>query len=243
MISIFQAPTNPDDPLTKYLMNIDSDPLTTTIPDKKTCEEAIKENFASETNTFELRETGETLLSSSQRKVLIDLMDYAHAGFSEAKKDIKIVFGNNTFSERKERKDVFCALFGADAGKQYDDLLATHKGDFSPKIALRRTEANDGCIAFHTDGDYATYTVQLSLNADDEYVGGRICFITKDGLLAPKRKEGTLTGHKREILHGVTRLHRGVRYALFVVDEHNGLGEEDIISIDVAFVTKYKNRL
>ena len=35
-------------------------------------------------------------------------------------------------------------------------------------------------------------------------------------------------GPRRDILHAGTRLHSGVRYALFVVDYTNGLGEKDV---------------
>ena len=31
-----------------------------------------------------------------------------------------------------------------------------------------------------------------------------------------------------QVVHGVTKLHAGVRYSLFVVDVHNGLGQKDV---------------
>ena len=83
-------------------------------------------------------------------------------------------------------------------------------------------------------GAYASHTAQLTLNADNEYEGGRLCFFTGEpGVLSiPERPAGTLTKHDRDILHGVTRLHRGVRYSLFVVDQANGLGERDVFHLD-----------
>ena len=63
------------------------------------------------------------------------------------------------------------------------------------------------------------------------YEGGRICFATKEGAFVPVRPAGTLTKHVRHLLHGVTRLYRGVRYSLFVVDVNNGLGDKDVFSL------------
>ena len=102
------------------------------------------------------------------------------------------------------------------------------------KIVLRRTQGPlDGCIAFHPDGHYATRTLQITLNGDNEYKGGRICFYSPDvGLHIPTRPSGTVTIHKREQLHGVTRLISGRRYALFVVDGNNGLGEKGVFHLD-----------
>ena len=40
------------------------------------------------------------------------------------------------------------------------------------------------------------------------------------------------------MLHGVTRLHSGVRYSLFVVDKDNGLGEKDVFGLDANYVRR-----
>ena len=47
-------------------------------------------------------------------------------------------------------------------------------------------------------------------------VGGRLVFLTKDGISIPERKKGDMTRHTCFVLHGVTRLHSGIRYSLFV---------------------------
>ena len=120
---------------------------------------------------------------------------------------------------------------------RYTQLMALHPE--SSKIALRRTVGPvDGCIAFHTDGNYASHTAQLTLTDDSEYEGGRLCFVTgaEAELSVPARPAGTLTKHAREVFHGVTRLHRGVRCSLFVVDVSNGLGERDVHRLDAAAV-------
>jgi len=99
------------------------------------------------------------------------------------------------------------------------------------KFVLRQTQGPlDGCIAFHPDGNYASHTLQITINGDDEYQGGRLCFYSPDaGLHIPPRPSGTVTVHPRHQLHGVTRLISGKRYSLFVVDRHNGLGEKDSV--------------
>lgn len=61
-------------------------------------------------------------------------------------------------------------------------------------------------------------------------------------LTIPRMPAGTLTGHDRDILHGVTRMTEGVRYSLFVVDGSNGLGEskKDMKVIDGEVVRAMK---
>ena len=136
----------------------------------------------------------------------------------------EIVVGVNSPSDTCDVCGVALGLMPA----KVRQLMALHAGQC--KIALRRTEGPVvGCIGFHCDGMYATQTVQLTLNADSEYEGGRLCFYTRDGGLSiPERPAGTLTRHDRKVLHGVTRLHRGVRYSLFVVDVCNVLDYKDV---------------
>ena len=102
------------------------------------------------------------------------------------------------------------------------------------KFVLRRTQGPlDGCIAFHPDGTYASCTLQITINGDDEYQGGRLCFYAPDaGLHIPPRPSGTVTIHPRHQLHGVTRLISGKRYSLFVVDRQNGLGDKGVFKVD-----------
>ena len=104
----------------------------------------------------------------------------------------------------------------------------------SMKFVLRRTQGPlDGCIAFHPDGTYASSTLQITINGDDEYKGGRLCFYSPDvGLQIPPRPSGTVTMHPRQQLHGVTRLVSGKRYSLFIVDRENGLGDKGVFSVD-----------
>lgn len=98
-------------------------------------------------------------------------------------------------------------------------------------IAMRRTQGPiAGAIDWHFDGGYASRTIQIALNDDSEYGGGRLCcFTPQHGVQVLRRSAGDLTSHGRDVLHAVTRLTSGTRYGLFVVDEINGLGEKLVV--------------
>jgi hypothetical protein len=62
-----------------------------------------------------------------------------------------------------------------------------------------------GAIAWHFDGNNARQTVQLALNDDTEYEGGRLCYFTKaKGVEFLQRNAGDITKHCTRVLHGVT---------------------------------------
>ena len=185
------------------------------------------------TFTTKTPEQTSTLISPSQREVCKRFMDAAHSIIAAESSDIKMTLSQESF----------CVLFpGDDSNAQYVRLMAEHPS--SSKLALRRTEGPvDGCIDFHTDAnshaDYkATHTVQIALNDDTEYDGGRLCyFSSQGGLIVPSRPAGTLTSHSAVVLHAVTKLHSGIRYGLFVVDTRNGLGEKDVHHLEIDKVT------
>lgn len=112
-------------------------------------------------------------------------------------------------------------------------LLYQHPGP--AKIAMRCTRGPvEGAIGWHFDGAYATTTVQVALNDDREYEGGRLCFYSMDkGVEVLQRGAGCMTVHKPHVLHAVTRLTAGTRYSLFVVDKNNGLGDTDVFDVSV----------
>ncbi len=87
------------------------------------------------------------------------------------------------------------------------------------KIWLRRTEAAPGhVIAFHRD--VSLRTLQVPLNDPAENEGGRLVLASAPGkLLATPRVAGSATLHDNSVVHGVTELTRGVRYALCLLDE------------------------
>ena len=112
-------------------------------------------------------------------------------------------------------------------------------GGSNAKFALRHTRGpTDACIAFHCDGGYATYTVQLTLAEGP--AGGRLCFFDHAGLHVQTRRAGSWTAHPCDVWHGVTRLvGAGVRRSLFVLDRSNGLGEHEIHDVDDEDVTTF----
>jgi len=82
------------------------------------------------------------------------------------------------------------------------------------QIKLRRVEAHGELINLHLD--HSKKTMQVALNGDHEYVGGRLAYVTSKGLTIPSRTRGCATVHDNRIVHGVTRLESGVRYSLFL---------------------------
>ena len=99
------------------------------------------------------------------------------------------------------------------------DVLVELLGAPVSKVWLRRTEAAAGqVIAFHRD--VSRRTLQVPLNGPGEFDGGRLVFATAAGeLLVPPRAGGSCTVHDSSVVHGVTELTRGVRYALFLLHD------------------------
>jgi len=58
--------------------------------------------------------------------------------------------------------------------------------------------------------------MQVPLNDEREYLGGRVVYATNAGFVRPKRCLGSYTLHDDDVPHGVTALTRGVRYSLFL---------------------------
>merc|ERR1711971_1328202 len=75
-------------------------------------------------------------------------------------------------------------------------------GDFN-QIKLRRTCYHGKCINFHID-KLTLCTMQVPLNSDDEYSGGRLVYLNSQGLHVPSRPAGSATIHDNTIAHGVT---------------------------------------
>mmetsp|Transcript_74901 Transcript_74901/g.175776 ORF Transcript_74901/g.175776 Transcript_74901/m.175776 type:complete len:122 (+) Transcript_74901:2-367(+) len=104
-------------------------------------------------------------------------------------------------------------LVGDDTAKE----LATLFGGRLDAIKLRRVQGKPGndVINFHLDA--AERTMQVPLNGEDEYQGGRLVFATNQGMLCPIRRAGSYTLHDNTVPHGVTPLTGGVRYGLFLL--------------------------
>ena len=208
MISSFTS--NDSDPLTQWLMLTDHQRNASPRPDSTQLSAAITSKGANSNLSFTTKAPHDTeiLLSAQQRQRCMRFMDVARATLSPGNQDIKLTINSAA---------AFAVLFpGSESSAQFARLLAEHS-THGTKIALRRTEGPvDGCIDFHCDGGYATKTVQIALNNDDEYVGGRLCFVTLDASRNPvltvvERPAGTLTCHPAKVLHAATKLHAGVR--------------------------------
>ena len=187
-------------------------------------------------------EAQSAMLSAEQRKTFVQFLDVLWSmkaiPYQEKNRkpltDLKVKFTDH---------DAAQLLFGvrkandrAHNANSLTALLSKHgKGRDGARIALRCTRGPvSGAIGWHFDGPYATETIQLALNDDAEYEGGRLCFFTKQkGVEVLNRKAGDLTKHNTNALHAVTRLTRGTRYSLFVVDETNGLGDELVVQPSV----------
>ena len=227
--------------ISSFTFNDDTDPLTKFLlserheqPSKELLDERCARLGGNDTARYETRYTGHSLLDESDKNRLMRFAD-AYTSVMKLKvgssadtaiADAKIVFNNRDFAQ-------FDELVGKGAASRLLSLRGSSGGS-STKIVIRRTEGPlEGCIAFHVDGGYATRTLQMTLNSESEYVGGRLCFYSPDvGLQIPTRPPGTVTIHPRSQMHAVTRLTSGKRYSLFVVDEHNDLGETNVFTVD-----------
>lgn len=136
---------------------------------------------------------------------------------------------DNLFEERLSKQD--SASFDKD---DFKSVLSLHEleslvglsqlsklvaifGNEPDEIVVRRCQAHGRCINFHVD--HSKKVMQVALNSDEEFRGGRLVFATDAGLEIPRRNVGTVTLHHKDIVHGVTELEEGVRYGLFFLDK------------------------
>jgi len=83
------------------------------------------------------------------------------------------------------------------------------------EIWLRRVHSNGPHqgINWHIDQSY--FTMQVALNGDSEFQGGKLVFVGNGKIFIPKREAGTATVHGCKVVHAVTPLKSGPRYSLF----------------------------
>jgi len=210
---------------------------TTVKPTKQQMEEVVKKWQKKEDVEMDLSPGMHTCSEINKTAVatLKKFMDIIYSYVGDKKGDIKIVLGEDMFNKDKMSyaivakllekfwtKEESNAVMGRDITKVTRWL--NNVGGDGFKCVLRRTSAESkGCIGWHLDGGYATRTTQLCLNGDDEYEGGRLMFYNNEGLLVPERPALFYTTHKRSQLHAVSRVTRGVRYSLFLVNNSNGV--------------------
>lgn len=151
------------------------------------------------------------LLSHAARCTLMRVLDVEACNgpaANEALVDVKI----DLSTAQLER------LVGVDEVGQLAGLFAE---PFN-QIKLRRTMSRGvptgqgQCIPFHLD--HAERTMQIPLNNPSDYEGGQLVFAMTNGQLKRfPRIAGTATVHDDGVVHGVSELRRGVRYALFLL--------------------------
>lgn len=185
------------------------------------------------------------ILSPLQRmtcKRFMDLLWEEMSSPSNEYCDLKVKFANEQAAAMllSFRLTVYDNEFNPEAMR---DIKALHPE--RSNIALRCTRGpTNGAIGWHFDGFYANKTVQMALNDDSEYEGGRLCFFTPEyGVRVLERQAGDISIHGRDVLHAVTQLTSGTRYGLFVVDVSNGLGDQLVVEPTVEQTSRILSRL
>lgn len=150
------------------------------------------------------------LLNQTERAVLTDWLDAEHSADSDAETDL--------------RRTLDTAMLSCLIGAAAVERLAVAFGSSHNLVKLRRVTAaaatsahHGGFVDFHSDS-HSRQTMQVALNAEADYCGGRLVFATGTGFVIPARPAGTATIHTDRIVHGVTALTSGVRYSLFLCD-------------------------
>ena len=159
----------------------------------------------------------EEVLSASQRRALVALTDAIEAHGGVASRDA-------ARPEEDAESDFKTTLSLADLARTLDqatvDGLKRAFGGRVDMVKLRRVRARPAgeeyCINFHLD--HAHRTLSVALNDPSEYEGGRIVYLAADGQVhTPVRRPGTALVHDNTCVHGVTKLTRGTRYHLFLL--------------------------
>ena len=146
------------------------------------------------------------LLNPTERAALIVWLNAEHSAAA--------VSGSEADLRRTISTAELTSLVGAAAVGR---LGAAFEGPYN-LIKLRRVEERDGSfVEFHTDS-HSQRTMQVALNGDTEYRGGKLVFATGAGFLVPTRPAGTATIHTDRIAHGVTALTSRVWHGLFLCD-------------------------
>ena len=146
------------------------------------------------------------VLSRAACSRLVAFLDVQHGARAKRCSDLRLPLA----------PDQLASLVGDDALNALAERLGGGGGGGHTVFRLRRAEAtaDQGAIAFHTDS--SNRTMQVPLNGDDEYAGGRLVFATANGFVLPARPAGSCTVHTRHAVHGVTALTAGTRYSLFL---------------------------
>lgn len=221
------------DPLDNYLMLTEEDRVITKILSANILNNAIVRFGASLDTEYSI--TQSMILSSLQSQRCVKFLDYIYNTITSIMPDLKVCFDDiNTLKLLLLNNFYDNESYNSNVVKELLDLHPHYENDDSKvMIILRRTQGPiPGCIKFHLDDQYEfNYTVQLTLVNSNTYDGGRLCFVSRDGLVVPERPMNCITIHNSKVLHGVTRLTKGVRYSLFIVDKKTKVGDDQIVTV------------
>jgi large subunit ribosomal protein L40e len=253
MISTFTS-MDTSDPLIRYLMLPDTERETAPKP-MAALRRKAQQVHADKGATYEFDAHPEpAVVDDKARNLLCEFLDFMWnetATDGSERVDMRMVVPDDEFQQLLEGS---CPDKGEAAPSDTKAVLRGLKNLFTTnevaqahcKIALRMTRGpTKACINFHTDGHYATSTVQVALNDSAEYKGGRLCFflysegVQNDELVTLERPAGSVCKHLRCVLHAVTSLTEGTRKSLFVVDQNNGLGEGGVVVANASHVASF----
>jgi len=242
MISTFTT-RNTSAPLVHYLMLSDEQRASTTAPI-----EALqnKAQFAGAVDfeSFKFTREGKVLTAETLR-VLSSFLDFmwdktfsdAHVGRVDMRMSVPDIEFTTLLAGARcaNAATILHGLKGI-----FKEIPNTPQDDGSSKIVLRMTRGpTKACINFHCDGVYAAGTVQVALNDQSEYSGGRLCFYVNGRIMELDRPAGSVCQHPRSVLHAVTALMKGTRRSLFVLDQTNGLSDGAIVDATGAHVQEF----
>lgn len=69
-------------------------------------------------------------------------------------------------------------------------------------------------MPFHSDGN--DFTLNVALNSDTDFTGGRLMALHNEELQIIERREGDVTYHKGTVYHGVSAITSGTRYSMIM---------------------------
>lgn len=159
----------------------------------------IQQRKAKHQDSFGFRTfPGAQALSEEQCEAL---MRYSDARHKEGIQDLKLELSVQELAELvgENTVEALCLMFGHEVSE----------------VKIRRVQPSDLCINFHLD--HAVHTLQVPLNSQDQYEGGRLVYVTEGGLVWPERGAGSVTIHDNTVVHGVSRHSGGRRYGLFLL--------------------------
>lgn len=138
------------------------------------------------------------LLGAPARGALMRLADSKH---TQGQEDLQVVLSLGELEDMVGKEAVA-------------SLVAIFDGRVD-QVKIRRVEASGErhVINFHTD--FSLRTMQVALNGEEEYDGGRVVYATEEGIMQPPRPAGSAIIHDNSIPHGVSEMVRGTRYGLF----------------------------